>query len=282
MEFRKAFTEAAQNAILVKLNNGTWENLPWLAQHVQDVISDGVAAMLVTADGASPLTISDLAIADDLTKRSQFVDYHGKEVPVDADATSGKTIKAVAGKGPVVEIPVTFSEAVEKYGMSMEALDSMAKRESASSVQDAAGLNHFKSDDFSWQPGFDYKILVTLRDKSQGSGYAVHFRERPTQEKFDEYFQLFRDRTHYVHIHHSGTGSITHEFTEKRKAEIPQETFTATDEWPEGKTHRIKFHDQRTGQLNYVYFDYRPTGFILKKYHSLKGFAVVQSRPEGV
>lgn len=276
--FKKSFTEAAQNAVLAKLMDGTWENLPWLAQHVQDVISNGVAAILVTDDCAKPFSLSDLAIADDLTKRSQFVDYHGKEVPVDADATSGKTIQAAVGKGPVVDIPVTFAEAVEKYGMSAEALDSMAKRESSSTVWRA----WFKSDDFSWQPGFDYKILVTLRDKSQGNGYAVHFRERPTQEQFDEYFQLFRDRTHYVHIHHSGTGSITHEFTEKRKAEIPQETFTTTDEWPEGKTHRIKFHDQRTGQLNYVYFDYQPTGFILKKYHSLKGFAVVQSRPEGV
>ncbi|QBQ72169.1 hypothetical protein HWC14_gp20 [Serratia phage Parlo] len=262
MEFRKAFTEAAQNAILVKLNNGTWEDLPWLAKHVKDVISDGVAAMLVTTDGASPLTLADLAQADDLTMttRSQFVDYHGKEVPVDAEATSGKTIQAAVGKGPVVEIPVTFEDVVDKYGIP----------------------NHFMSDDFSWQAGYPFKIMVTLRDKSKGAGYCVHYKERPSYEEFDRHFALTRQRTHNVFIRQAD-GSKSWDITDDMLTRpAPEETFTATDEWPEGKTHRIKFHDQRTGQLNYVYFDYQPTGIILKKYHSLKGFAVVQSRPEGV
>lgn len=278
MEFKKSFTEAAQQAILVKLADGTWENLPWLAQHVQDVISDSVAAMLVTTEGVmQPIDLSGKAIprnAEFSSKKTQFVDWEGKEVPADREATSGKSDD---------EKYFTTSEVAEmkfpqyRTDIKPEVLHSAALAENSSS---------FKSEDFSWQPGFPYKILVSSRDKDRTNGYAMHYRERPSQEEFNSHYQLFRNKTHYVHILQSDgehtSNKITEEFTAGVREEKPVETFTATDEWPEGKTHRIKFHDQRIAGDNYVYFDYRPTGYSLQKYHNKKGFAVVQQRPEGV
>lgn len=76
--------------------------------------------------------------------------------------------------------------------------------------------------------------------------------------------------------------TITPEYVPHWNKEKPAETFTTTEEWPEGKSFRIKFWDLRINGYNYVYFDRKPGGIVLNKYHSAKCFAVVQAKPEGV
>ena len=143
----------------------------------------------------------------------------------------------------------------------------------------------FESNDFTHVDGYDWRIIVTDRGKNHSNSWAEHFNHTPTQDEFELQFRHYHARTHYVHVNQWVDGdwiTITENYVPAWRKEKPKETFTATEEWPEGKRFRIKFFDQRVNGYNYVYFESKPGGIVLNKYHSTKCFAVVQARPEGV
>ncbi len=143
----------------------------------------------------------------------------------------------------------------------------------------------FESNSFAHVDGYDYRIIITDRLKNHGNSWAEHFNHKPTQEDFEYQFRHFHARTHHVHVNHWVDGeweTITTEYVPHWNKEQPKETLQPSEEWPEGKKFRVKFWDQRISGYNYVYFDSKPGGIVLNKYHSAKCFAVVQSRPEGV
>lgn len=147
------------------------------------------------------------------------------------------------------------------------------------------GSNSFESNDFTHVDGYDYRIVVIDRMKNSHNSWCEHFKQKPTQEEFEYQFRHFHAHTHYVHVNLWVDGTwetITTEYVPHWNKEKPKETLKPSEEWPEGKKFRVKFWDQRISGYNYVYFDSKPGGIVLNKYHSAKCFAVVQSRPEGV
>lgn len=279
MEFTKQFAEAAQNAVLRKIEADQWENLPWLAKLVQQVVRDGVAAAVISSDA----TIKPLDLADWNT-------------PVDiCGCPFGK---CTCANERLEKLPEAISRVAQKHKIDPAVLAVMAKVESSENKQPIggfvetaegvfrAGADSFESNDFAHVDGYDWQIVAIDRWKNSFNSWAVHFSRMPTKEEFEKQFKHFEDRTHYVHVNEWRGGkwvSITEEYTGKKvKPEEAKETFTTTEEWPLGKTHRIKFWDQRVNAYNYVYFDRHPGGIVLHKYHSTKCYAVVQKRPEGV
>jgi len=267
MEFTKRFTEAAQNAILRKIEADQWENMPWLAKLMQQVVRDGVAATVITStdDG---ITVENLS-REDVTNLSKV----NKPVPYE------------------------FIEAARACGVDEHMLHQLAKVESAENKKPIGGTvvvaeeetgrarDSFESNDFAHVDGYDWRIIVADRMKNHHNSWAEHFNRRPTQEEFDYQFRHFHARTHHVHVNQWVDGAwitITEEYVPHWNKEKPAETFVATEEWPHMKTHRIKFWDQRVNAYNYVYFDRHPGGIVLHKYHTTKCYAVVQKRPEGV
>lgn len=157
-------------------------------------------------------------------------------------------------------------------------------------VPDEEHPTAIRSADTRWMPGYNYKIMVTYRDRDRyDDAYTVHYIDRPSQEEFDSHFALFLTGKAYVHIKQadgrSKSWNITHEYSKHIDAdghvikEKPVETFDADENWPDDKHWRIKFFDVRIGKLNYVYFSFRPTGMTLAKYHTGKVFAVAEQRP---
>lgn len=253
MEFTKQFTEAAQNAILRKIEADQWENMPWLAKLVQQKVTMSLTEKLVvdckgmTAEQLNAVLKSQgepPIFNDDFSKLSEHIPY--------------QTV------GDVEE---------EQFDPCERAADEKP-------------AEYFQSDVFDHTYGYDWQIVVIDRMKNAFNSWAIHFGRMPTQEEFSEQFKHFEARTHYVHVNEWRGGkwiSITDEFNGKNSpTEEVKESFTATEEWPNMKTHRIKFWDQRINAYNYVYFEHHPGGIVLRKYHSTKCYAVVQKRPEGV
>lgn len=143
----------------------------------------------------------------------------------------------------------------------------------------------FESNSFEHVEGFDWRIIVSDRTKNHRNSWVENFIRPPTQEEFEYQFRHFHARTHYVHVNHWVNGdwaTITTEYVPHWNKEKPKETLKPSEEWPEGKKYRIKFWDQRIDGFNYVYFDSKPGGIVLNKYHAAKCFAVTEPRPEGV
>lgn len=143
----------------------------------------------------------------------------------------------------------------------------------------------FESNSFEHVEGFDWRIIVSDRTKNHRNSWVENFIRPPTQEEFEYQFRHFHARTHHVHVNHWVNGSwetITTDYVPHWNKEKPKETLQPSEEWPEGKKYRIKFWDQRIDGFNYVYFDSKPGGIVLNKYHAAKCFAVTEQRPEGV
>lgn len=244
MEFAKQFNEAAQKAVLTKIESGEWVDFPWM----EALVKRSVRTMLTTEAAISvdlmPLT----------TGREDQIDgiFHADGKPLDLNRVLAEKARAESNRqiGAVVEVP-----------------------------------DSFESDSFAHEDGYDWRIMVSDRNKNHRNSWVENFSRPPTQEEFDHQFRHFHARTHYVHVNHWVNGNwttITADYVPGWNKEKPEETFTTTDEWPEGKKYRIRFHDQRIGRENYVYFDGKPGGIVLAKYHSAKCFAVVESRHEGI
>jgi hypothetical protein len=236
MPFADKFNEAAQKAILRKIEADQWEQLPWLARLVQQQVTVAVKEWGVV-EGGNPDIQSLIAEL--------------RDEPRDNSET-------------IAEVKITDSD--ENHDPKMK-----------------SGDHSFVSDDFSHESGYDWRIIVADREKNHTNSWAEHFNYRPSQEEFEHQFRHFHARTHHVHVNQWVDGeweTITGDYVPHWNKEKPVETFTATDKWEDGKNWRIKFWDQRINQYNYAYFDHKPGGIQLNKYHNAKCFAVTEKRPE--
>lgn len=239
MEFAKQFNEAAQKAVLTKIENGEWVNFPWMETLIKQSVR-----LALTTEVAIKCEMPPITGIDGVFHAHGIPPSIGKQL---AEAESCENKRPIGG---VVEV-----------------------RES------------FESNSFEHVAGYDWRIMVSDRNKNHRNSWVENFIRPPTQEEFELQFRHFHARTHYVHVNYWVDGSwttITAEYVPDWSKEKPKETFTASDEWPEGKKWRIRFHDQRVGRENFVYFDSKPGGIVLAKYHSAKCFAVVEQRPEGI
>ena len=244
MEFAKQFNEAAQKAVLSAVESGEWVKYGWMEELIKQAVREGLKGEeTIVGD----ITINPLHRLVEDTPR----DLCGCPAGF---CTCNTTI---------TEPPACKSRGPRAYPTN----------------------DSFESNDFSHVGGYDYRIIVSDRQRNHNNSWAEHFISKPTQEEFEYQFRHFHDKTHYVHVNQWVDGdwiTITTDYVPKWNKEKPEETFTATEEWPEGKNYRIKFFDQRVNGNNYVYFESKPGGIVLSKYHSTKCFAVVQARPEVV
>lgn len=248
MEFAKQFNEAAQKAVLTKIENGEWVNFPWM----EALVKRSVRVALTTE---AEISVDLTALVPDRTVGIDDV-FHAHGIPPSigrqlAEAESSKNTLPIGG----------VVQTYEKPG------------------------DVFESNSFAHVEGYDWRIMVSDRNKNHRNSWVENFSRPPTQEEFEYQFRHFHARTHYVHVNYWVDGSwttITADYVPGWNKEKPNENFTASEEWPEGKKYRIRFFDQRVDRINYVYFDSKPGGIVLNKYHSTKGFAVVEARPEGI
>lgn len=243
MEFAKQFNEAAQKAVLTKIENGEWVNFPWMETLIKQSVR-----LALTTEVEIKCEVPRITGIDGVFHAHGIPPSIGKQL---ADAESSKNKRPIGGEVQTFDNPG----------------------------------NSFESNDFSHVEGYDWQIVCIDRMKNHSNSWAEHFNHLPTQEEFDYHFRHYEARTHYVHANRWENGkwvSFTSDYVPHFSKEKPVETFTASDEWPEGKKWRIRFHDQRVGRENFVYFDSKPGGIVLAKYHSAKCFAVVEQRPEGI
>lgn len=245
MDFAKQFTEAAQKAVLTAVENGSWVNYPWMENMIKGAAREGLKPQ-ISVDTRCIVpdfrTPIDFGAVEDCSCPAGFCTCHNNHVLTEAPPC--------------------------------EAFHGSKKNDDS-----------FESNDFTHVDGYDWRIIVTDRGKNHSNSWAEHFNHAPTQDEFELQFRHFHARTHYVHVNQWVDGdwiTITENYVPSWRKEKPKETFTATEEWPEGNRFRIKFFDQRVNGYNYVYFESKPGGIMLNKYHSTKCFAVVQERPEGV
>lgn len=221
-------------------------------------------------------------------ENGSWVNYPWMENMIKGAAREGLK-PVVAAAGPIIgpDFIRTFTDPSGPGGD--KSVTSVVSRDDDGAVTvhsvSEAGQDSFESNDFTHVDGYDYRIIVTDRAKNHYNSWAEHFKQKPTQEDFEYQFRHFHARTHHVHVNHWVNGdweTITTEYVPHWNKEKPKETLKPSEEWPEGKKYRIKFWDQRIDGYNYVYFDSKPGGIVLNKYHSAKCFAVVQPRHEGV
>lgn len=266
MEFAKQFSEAAQNAVLLAVETGSWTRFPWIEnmmkQSVRDSLKGEASRDQTTSDrvrSIMPTLICGCQFGFCTCTKSYPATPDLIRTFTDPASSEGdKSVTATASSDDNGVVSIHSVSEVEKYS--------------------------FESNDFTHVEGYDYRIIVTDRLKNHRNSWAEHFKQKPTQEEFEYQFRHFHARTHHVHVNHWVNGdweTITTDYVPHWNKEKPKETLKPSEEWPEGKNYRIKFWDQRITGYNYVYFAYKPGGIILNKYHSAKCFAVVQTRPEG-
>lgn len=252
MDFAKQFTEAAQKAVLIAVENGSWVNYPWMENMIKGAAREGLKPQI---------SVDMRCIVPDF------------RTPLDFGAV--EACGCPLGK-------CTCSDSIREFAKTIESLSTGGTRQ-APALSD--GSNSFESNDFTHVDGYDYRIIVSDRERRHSNSWCEHFKQKPTQEEFEYQFRHFHARTHYVHVNHWVDGdweTITSEYVPQWNKEKPKETLKPSEEWPEGKKYRIKFWDQRIDGFNYVYFDSKPGGIVLNKYHAAKCFAVTEPRPEGV
>lgn len=277
MDFAKQFTEAAQKAVLTAVENGSWVNYPWMENMIKGAAREGLKPQIsVDMNAIVPDFKRDVV----LTGAEFAREAHG---PVSNWGCSfGKctcTDQMRAAR--------RFTDPASPTGD--KSVTSVVSRDDDGAVTvhsvSETGKDSFESNDFTHVDGYDYRIIVTDRAKNHYNSWAEHFKQKPTQEEFEYQFRHFHARTHHVHVNHWVDGdweTITTEYVPHWNKEKPKETLKPSEEWPEGKKFRIKFWDQRIDGFNYVYFDSKPGGIVLNKYHAAKCFAVTEQRPEGV
>lgn len=278
MPFADKFNEAAQNAILRKIDADQWEQLPWLARLVQQQVT--IAVKEWDKIEGNPLAVS-------LPEEMQ------EQQPIDCRHMSEADIEKLIGVKPAVLRSVMATESAspeaieawaQKASEAIEAAQPAAER-TQTQPSEPGHKDSFESNDFGHGEGYDWRIIVADRLKNCNNSWAEHFNYRPSQEEFEHQYRHFEARTHHVHVNQWVDGdwiTITPDYAPQLNKEKPAESFTTTSDWEDGKGWLIRYWDQRVDRVNYVYFDYKPGGITLHKYHSAKGFAVVEKRPEGV
>lgn len=130
--------------------------------------------------------------------------------------------------------------------------------------------------------GYDWQIVVLSREKDASDSYVVHFAYLPTQAQFEEHFAKFISRTHYVHVNEwhrhdkewvsiTNTKYVTHHLLKPEQEHDPR--------WEQDDmAYRVRYFDRETNKLTFKYMPRRPSGNELATYHSIKGFATIQSK----
>lgn len=247
MPFVDKFNEAAQNAALRLIEADEWRGCGWLAKLVEQQVRLTLTTTAVTT--VDPHEMKKSGTGQMMAAGRDSDDYPNKPNPVQLYFAASQVVSS---------------------------------EENQASASDGAS---FQSNDFSHVDGYDWRIIVADRMKNHNNSWAEHFNRAPTQEEFEKQFQHFHARTHHVHVNSWVNGewvTITENYVTHWRKEKPEESFTTTEQWEEGKQWRIKFWDQRVNRFNYVYFDYKPGGISLNKYHSSKCYAVTERRPDGV
>lgn len=256
MPFADKFNEAAQNAAIRLIEADEWRGCGWLAKLVEQQVRLTLTQQAPTLD-ARNLTDEELEHMLTAGRRSDdFSNLSKRSEPV----------------------PYAFTQQTEELAEPEPQADT-------AELATNAGDHAFVSDDFTHVEGYDWRIIVADRLKNHANSWAKHFNYRPSQDEFEDQFRHFHARTHHVHANKWVDGdwtTITEEYVPHWNKEKPAETFTTTSDWEDGKGWRIKFWDQRVNRDNFVYFDYKPGGITLQKYHNGKQFAVVEQRPEGI
>lgn len=260
MEFAKQFNEAAQKAVLSAVESGEWVNYSWMEALIKQSVREGLKAEVTSVSQIIfPEALEEIAKTT-CSASNQPMGGINAGAP---RSLCGCQVGFCTCNTTITEPPACKSRGPRAYPTN----------------------DSFESNDFTHVEGYDYRIIVSDRQRNHNNSWAEHFSYKPTQEEFEHQFRHFHDKTHYVHVNQWVNGdwiTITTDYVPKWNKEKQEETFTATEEWPEGKNYRIKFFDQRVNGYNYVYFESKPGGIVLSKYHSKKCFAVVQARPEGV
>ncbi|HAV1601519.1 TPA: hypothetical protein JG832_002407 [Enterobacter hormaechei subsp. xiangfangensis] len=149
--------------------------------------------------------------------------------------------------------------------------------------------DHDKHDSGWWRPGFPYKIVVYPQmGQRDAPEYFVHCAHKPTMETFIEHAEWYYRRLCFVRVKYSNgedSTDLTREYT-KKEANKPvgrtEMQMAVDDNWTEDAPWRIRFHDLRVNRPSYVYFDYKPGGMLLARYHRNKHYATVESREEWI
>lgn len=285
MPFADKFNEAAQNAAIRLIDGDRWQELPWLAKLVQQAVRDGVSVVVTGQGSVSTLDLS--AWADKAVSR---IEESIEPVPIDATQLTEEQLETLLNTGRRTD---DFSNLSKRFDPASpegdKSVTAVASRDDEGTLTvhsvSEEKQDSFESNDFAHVEGYDWRIIVADRLKNHRNSWAEHFVRRPTQEEFENQYRHFEAWTHHVHVNAWVDGewkTITEEYVPHWSKEKPAESFTTTSKWEDGKGWRIKFWDQRVNRENFVYFDYKPGGITLHKYHNGKQFAVVEQRPEGI
>lgn len=271
MPFADKFNEAAQDAAIRLIESDQWRGCGWLAKLVEQQVR-------LTLESSAIIEAEPLMLPEELQEQQ----------PIDCTKMTVEQMERALGIKPgvlrtVAATEAASPEAIEKWAT--QAQEAMEAAQPEANASKPGKKDSFESNEFAHVDGYDWRIIVADRLKNSRNSWAEHFNYRPSQEEFENQYRHFEARTHHVHINQWVDGdwiTITPDYVPSLNKEKPAESFDATSEWEDGKGWRIRFFDQRVDRLNYVYFDYKPGGITLHKYHSAKGFAVVEKRPEGV
>ena len=151
-----------------------------------------------------------------------------------------------------------------------------------------------------WIDGYPFRISCIPFDEYMNTQpmFYLHCKERPSQEMFDVYHELFRKHTHKVHVRQTnGTGEgsriLTHEYCTWRPKEYGveqsgnvvstvMEALGLNARWEAGARYRIRYWDNNVNCVNHRYYSAKPNeeALAILKHPKLK--PVIQSRPAGI
>lgn len=157
-----------------------------------------------------------------------------------------------------------------------------------------ASDEYFRSTDRTWQRGYEYHISVTQKHGIKGVEYDywMNYSCRPTQEQFNEHYELHLSGTHNVHVHHrwldkeSGryiVETITDEYCSWRN--IHNESIACkhnepVDVWSTPLARwRIRYKDSRNTKHSTIYYSHKPSESTINLFQQKHAFAVSERRP---
>ncbi len=272
------FKTLAAQAITTALGNGNWIDVPELREKV---VKYGIEHLMAVA---SP--------------DKQAGNCDPVPLKIDAPVWPGLT----PPRGPVEQPAMKFKpEVVDTPKPAVELLEEACAGDASARYSPPS----IRTEGREYIPGYDWQIIVLSRDKNPYTSYIQHFAQRPTQHEFEEHFQNFHNRTHYVHVHEKINGkfvTITGQFTQRfvnpaepvkvvhianppaEPAPLTGRDVSATpisDPWMvEEKPFRIRHFCPEAQGIIYTYVDKKPVGREMAKYHHTKVLAACQARPK--
>lgn len=151
-----------------------------------------------------------------------------------------------------------------------------------------------------WLDDYPFRISCIPFDEYMNTQtmFYVHCKERPSQEMFDVYHELFRRHTHKVHVrqanfNNDGSRILTHEYCSWRPKEngveqsgnvisTVMEALGLNARWEPGARFRIRYWDTNVNCVNHRYYAHKPSDDALSVLRHPKLKPVIQSRPAGI